>query len=62
MTETKLSLFTTFNQNFNFFTDQNMIEAITQNCAKTKGAKIKMNNADFEVHGRRFNLHLLTLI
>ena len=62
MTETKPTLFRIFGKKFNFFTDQNMIEAIAQNCAQTKGPTIKMNKTNFEVHGLRTNLHLLILI
>ena len=42
MTETKLPFFTIFVKNNNFFTDQDMIEAIAQNCAKTKAPTKKL--------------------
>ena len=42
LTETKLPIFTIFIKNINFFTDQDMIEAIAQNCAKTKAPTKKL--------------------
>ena len=62
MRETKPPLFRILSKSFNLFTDPNMIEAIAQNCAQTKGPTIKMNKTNFEVHRLRTNLHLLILI
>ena len=62
MTETKSPIFTILIKNINFFTDQDMIEAIAQNCAKTKGPTKKIDKINFEVHGHRIILYLLTLI
>ena len=62
MTETDLPLFGILSKKFNFFTDQNMIKAIAQLCAKTKGPMIKMNKINFEVHGLMTNLHLLIYV
>ena len=39
-----------------------MIEAIAQNCAKTKCPTKKINKSNFEVHGLTSILHLLTLM
>ena len=38
------------------------MEAITQNCAKTKHPTKKINKSNFEVHGLTSILHLLTLM
>ena len=46
-------------KNSNFFTDQNMIEAIAQNCARTKGPTIKIHKTNFEVHGLKTKLPLI---
>ena len=62
MTETKSPFFKIFVKNINFFTDQDMIEAIAQNCAKTKGPTKKIDKINFEVHGPRSVFHLLTFI
>ena len=45
-----------------FFTDQDMIEVIAKNCAKTKRPTKKIDKSNFEVHWLRIILHLLTLI
>ena len=45
-----------------FFTDQDMIEVIAKNCAKTKRPTKKMDKNNFEVHEPRSIFHLLTLI
>ena len=62
MTETKSPIFTIFIKNINFFTDQDMIEAIAQNCAKTKAPTKKIDKVNFEAHVTRIIFHLLTLI
>ena len=62
MTEAKLPIFTIFHKNINFFTDQDMIEAIAQNCAKTKAPTKKIDKIKFEEHRQRSVFHLLTLI
>ena len=62
MTETKSTFFTIFIKNINFFTNQDMIKVISQNCAKTKGPLKKIDKINFEVHGQRIILYLLTLI
>ena len=62
MTETKSPFFTIFEKNFNFFTDQDMIQAIAQNCAKTKAPTKKIDKINFEEHGLRSVFHQLTLI
>ena len=62
MTETKSPIFKIFIKNINFFTDQDMIEAIAQNCAKTKAPTKKIDKIKFEEHGQRSVFHLLTLI
>ena len=62
MTETKSPIFTIFIKNIKFFTDQDMIEAIAQNCAKTKAPTKKINKVNFEAHVTRIIFHLLTLI
>ena len=54
--------FYNISQKSNFFTDQDMIEAIAQNCAKTKCPTKKINKSNFEVHGLTSILHLLTLM
>ena len=45
-----------------FFTDQDMIKVIAQNCAKTKRPTKKIDKSNFKVHGPRSVFHLLTLI
>ena len=62
MTETKSPIFTIFIKNINFFTDQDMIEAISQNCAKMKAPTKKVDKINFEAHVTRIIFHLLTLI
>ena len=62
MTETKSPFFKIFVKNINFFTDQNMIEAIAQNCAKTKAPTKKVDKVNFEARVTRIIFHLLTLI
>ena len=62
MTETKSPIFTIFIKNINFFTDQDMIEAIAQNCAKTKAPTKKVDKTNFQVHGPRSVFHISTLI
>ena len=62
MTETKSPIFTIFIKNINFFTDQDMIKAIAQNCAKTKAPTKKIDKVNFEAHVTRIIFHLLTLI
>ena len=51
-----------YSQNSIFFTDQDVIKAIAQNWAKTQGPTKKNNKINFEVHGLRILLHLLTLV
>ena len=62
MTETKSPIFTFFVKNINFFTDLDMIEAISQNCAKMKAPTKKVDKINFEAHVTRIIFHLLTLI
>ena len=62
MTETKSPIFTFFIKNINFFTDQDMIEAIAQNCAKMKAPMKKVDNINFEAHVTRIIFHISTLI
>ena len=62
MTETKSPIFTFFVKNINFFTDLDMIEAISQNCAKMKAPTKKVDKVNFEAHVTRIIFHLLTLI
>ena len=54
--------FHNISQKCNFFTDQDMIEAIAQNCAKTKAPTKKIDKVNFEAHVTRIIFHLLTLI
>ena len=54
--------FHNISQKCNFFTDQDMIEEIAQNCAKTKGPTQKIDKIHFEVHRSRRVFQLLTLI
>merc|ERR1712002_688669 len=44
-----------------FFTDQDMIKVIAQNCAETKRPTKKIDKSNFEVHRLTSILHLLTL-
>ena len=62
MTETKSPIFTIFHKNIIFFNDQDMIEEIAQNCAKTKAPTKKSDKIKFEKNGPRSVFHLLTLI
>ena len=62
MTKTKSAILRIFIKNINFFTNQDMIKVISQNCAKTKGPLKKIDKINFEVHKLRIILYLLTLI
>ena len=62
MSEIKSPIFTIFIKNIKFFTDQDMIEAIAQNCAKTKAPTKKVDKVNFEARVTRIIFHLLTLI
>ena len=62
MTETKSAILRIFIKNIKFFTNQDMIEAISQNCTKTMVPMKKIDEINFEVHELMMVFHLLALI
>ena len=58
MTETKSAILRIFIKNINFFTDQDMIEAIAQNYTKTMVPAKKDDEINFEVQELRIVFHL----
>ena len=62
LSDHKWSFLIISSQKSSFFTDQDMIKVIAQNCAKTKRPTKKIDKSNFKVHGPRSVFHLLTLI